>query len=57
MKARPCIFWCGDQLRDNQRMPASTPIMEKLTAVLYRLAAYASEALIDDAAMLAFIFC
>ena len=38
-------------------MPANVPIMENLTAVLYRLSAYAVNNLIDDAAMLAFIFC
>jgi hypothetical protein len=31
-------------------------LSEAITAVLYRLAAYATQNLIDDAAMLAFIF-
>lgn len=31
--------------------------MEHLTVVLYRVASYASTHLIDDPAMLAFVFC
>jgi hypothetical protein len=38
-------------------MSQSVPFIETATAALYRLAAYATHNLIDDAAMLAFIFC
>jgi hypothetical protein len=38
-------------------MPANASIMDNLNAALYRLSAYAINNLIDDAAMLAFIFC
>jgi hypothetical protein len=37
-------------------MSNSPHFVETITATFYRLAAYATEHLIDDAAMLAFIF-
>lgn len=38
-------------------MSPAEQFTETMTATLYRLAAYATQNLIDDAAMLAFIFC
>jgi hypothetical protein len=36
---------------------STAPILETMTAVVYRLAAYMVNHLIDDPAMLAIIFC
>jgi len=38
------------------RQMTHTSVMENLTAILYRMATYATHNLMDDAAMLAFIF-
>jgi hypothetical protein len=42
---------------ENQFRPEDSISLETLTALLYRMAAYASQNLIDDAAILALIFC
>ena len=34
-----------------------SPLLDRLTALLYRVAVYVSTNVIDDAAMLAFMFC
>lgn len=48
--------FASPDFRDNSAMSDAEPLLETLTAILYRCAAYAMHNLMDDAAMLAFIF-